>query len=1857
MPVKSSIAMVLLWLAGLTPLIAQPTFSKVFTPDTIGPDSASRLRFDITNGSPVPVENLAFTDILPAGLSIVDPTVLTNTCGGTLTAPDGGDTITLSGGMVAGSGACFIEVDVTGSMAGTFMNVSGDLTSDAGNSGPATDDLTISTDRPLFSKSFSPPSIPFGARSTLTFTIENQTMGFFVGLAFVDDLPTGMEIADPPALTNTCGGTLTATSGTTSISLLNGILAGLSTCEISFDVVARAAGVLINSSGALAARNQINQDRASGFANADLQVITETVGIEKAFTDDPVPPGGTVTLEFTISNRDRDFEAVNVAFSDNLDATLTGLVATGLPQMDVCGPGSLLSGTSSVSLTGGSIPAGDSCTFSVTLQVPAAAVPDEYPNVSSGVSGDLGGVGFMSQGAQDSLFVTGAPVLTKTFLTNPVGAGDTTTIEFTIDNANDASVSSIAFSDNLTAFLSGAMVTSLPASGFCGGGSTLVTAVVTGELFLFMSNGSLPANDSCTFQVDLLIPEGGSGGDFVNTTSNITADLEIIDMPPEPQTGNSASATLTVVGGPLLSKAFTDDPVDAGQTVTLEFTLTHDEFAPADATGITFTDELNAVVAGLAAVGLPQNDICGMGSQISGSSLLTLTGGALAPGASCTFAVTLQVPAGALPGSFLNTTSLVTSTVSGVTTSSAAASDTLIIGGVEFTKTFIGDPVAPGDTVDLEFTITNDTLSDVTGFFFTDSLSSVISGLQVEGALPTEPCGVGSSVSGTTNLIFSGGMVTAGTFCTFSVTLRVPMGADGDFPNVTSFPTFMIGGQAASLEPATDILSVTSELLSISKSFTGDPVPPGGTVTLEFTVTNLSPSSQADSITFTDDLDAALSGLEAVGLPVNDVCGMGSQLSGTSLLTLTGGVLSAGGSCTFDVTLQVPAMVPGGLSFTNTTSSVSGQINGIAVTGPPASDNLLVSLLSLSKQFLSAAVPNGSVTLRFMIENLSSSVAASGLAFTDDLDAVISGLVASGLPANDVCGMGSQISGTSFLTFTGGSLAPLASCTFDVTLQVPGSAVPGSFLNSSSDLFQSGLDVAPSSSDSLIIEPPPTFGKAFSSPVTIIGGTVTLTFTIDNSASSLAATGLNFTDGLPAGLQVALVPNASTTCTGGTLTAVAGSGTISYTGGTVAAGSSCTVQVDVTGVGAGNQNNVSGDLTSSSGNSGPASDSITVNPPPGFTKVFAPDTIPVGTNSTLTFTIDNSASTVDATGLTFSDDLPTNVIVATPPNASTTCTGGTLTAAAASSQISYSGGAVSAGASCTVQVDVTGSTSGMFVNTSGNLTSNLGNSGTASDTLFVNDPPLFSKSFAPDTILVGGISTLTFTLDNSSSTADATGLSFLDNLPAEVEIASPSNASTTCTGGTLTAVAGSTQISYSGGTVGASSVCTLQVDVTGVAGGIGSNVSGDLTSSLGNSGTASDTITVNAPPLFSKSFAPDTIPLETVSTLTFTIENNASVADATGLDFVDDLPADVVVASPANASTTCTGGTLTAVEGSSQISYTGGTVVASATCTVQADVTGNAAGVKNNLSGDLTSSLGNSGTAAASLTVNPPPTFAKSFAPNPIPQGTDTTLTFTIDNSASTAEATGLDFSDDLPAGITVSATPNASTTCTGGTLTASAGSSQITYSGGTVGAGASCTLQVDVTGNDSGMQVNTTGNLTSSLGDSGTASDTLTVNAPTTFTKAFSTPAAVTGQVFTLIFTIDNSTSTAAATGLSFLDNLPMGMTVADPANASTTCTGGTLTAVSGSDQVSYTGGSVAAMAVCTVQVDVTVSGDSGSLSNTTEELTSSLGSSGTATADIQVIPGDVEEIPVLSPWGLVGLAGLLILAAWRRLSRRGAG
>ncbi|MEO5626084.1 MAG: hypothetical protein ABIQ70_08775 [Dokdonella sp.] len=260
---------------------------------------------------------------------------------------------------------------------------------------------------------------------------------------------------------------------------------------------------------------------------------------------------------------------------------------------------------------------------------------------------------------------------------------------------------------------------------------------------------------------------------------------------------------------------------------------------------------------------------------------------------------------------------------------------------------------------------------------------------------------------------------------------------------------------------------------------------------------------------------------------------------------------------------------------------------------------------------------------------------------------------------------------------------------------------------------------------------PATIAKAFAPNPIAVNGVSTLSFALANS-NSVALTGAAFTDALPAGTQVAAAPAATTTC-GGVWAPTAGATSLTFTGGTIPASSSCTVSVNVTATTAGPHSNVSGFLSTTqtgTNTNSVGSATLTALSPPQIAKQFAPSPILAGGVSRLTFTIVNPNPNDAIASVAFADTLPGApgaMLVAAAPNATTTgCGAPTFAPAAGAGSLTFSAGAIAAGGTCVVGVDVTAPTIGTYNNTSGPVSFVINaqtiNGNTASSSLVVNPP-------------------------------------------------------------------------------------------------------------------------------------------------------------------------------------------------------------------------------------------------------------------------------------------------------------------------------------------------------------------------------------------------------------------------------------------------------------------------------------------------------------------------------------------------------
>lgn len=116
---------------------------KSFNPEAIIENGSSVLTVTLTNPGGSDVTGVAFTDSYPAGLVNATPASGASTCGGTVTAADGGSSLALSGGTIPAAGSCTVTVNVTSATAGSYLNSTGTITTDSGNIAASTATLTV----------------------------------------------------------------------------------------------------------------------------------------------------------------------------------------------------------------------------------------------------------------------------------------------------------------------------------------------------------------------------------------------------------------------------------------------------------------------------------------------------------------------------------------------------------------------------------------------------------------------------------------------------------------------------------------------------------------------------------------------------------------------------------------------------------------------------------------------------------------------------------------------------------------------------------------------------------------------------------------------------------------------------------------------------------------------------------------------------------------------------------------------------------------------------------------------------------------------------------------------------------------------------------------------------------------------------------------------------------------------------------------------------------------------------------------------------------------------------------------------------------------------------------------------------------------------------------------------------------------------------------------------------------------------------------------------------------------------------------------------------------------------------------
>ncbi|MEO6125472.1 MAG: LPXTG cell wall anchor domain-containing protein [Ilumatobacteraceae bacterium] len=559
----------------------QPTITKAFSPTAVAVNATSTLTFTLTNPNSAALTGAKFSDPLPSGLQVAATPNASTTCTGSpswtptagATTLDFGQT---TGATIPGGGSCTATVNVQVITAGPHTNVSGFIATaesgtNSGSGGSAVASVTALLP-PTIAKAFGTNPILAGGASMLTLTISNPNQSDSLsGIQFTDNYPSGLTNANPPAVSNTCGGTATATAGGTNVALTGGALAAGGTCTVSVTVTVVTPGSYANTSGAASATTAgagTNSNTATLTVNAAHASINLLKEVSIASTGPwrkliTVAPGTPVYYRFTLENTgDVPLSPFRVS-----DPTLAGTAAdtsqctwsttnspTTLPALPVASPTADPTATCIVGTV--SAAAGDNPNTAVAHGSYSGTVYDS-PESTADVIGAVPGFSLLKQ---ISTSATG-----PWYSDIDVQAGDAVYYRFLLTNTGGLDLTGISITDVTVSTASCTYIDPL----LVGGATACIVGpvVASGALGATTTNTATGngSNSGTAFQT------ATSSADYTISTNTSTADLAVLkqDGATSVAAGGSTTYTITVknIGPDDVSGATIDDAAPAGQTI------------------------------------------------------------------------------------------------------------------------------------------------------------------------------------------------------------------------------------------------------------------------------------------------------------------------------------------------------------------------------------------------------------------------------------------------------------------------------------------------------------------------------------------------------------------------------------------------------------------------------------------------------------------------------------------------------------------------------------------------------------------------------------------------------------------------------------------------------------------------------------------------------------------------------------------------------------------------------------------------------------------------------------------------------------------------------------------------------------------------------------------------------------------------------------------------------------------------------------------------------------------------------------------------------------------------------------------
>ena len=1609
---------------------AMPGLTKSFAPNPVAVGGTATLTFTITNANTVALNGVTFTDALPPGLQVAGAPSASTTCAGAPTWSPAAGATTLTFGQPTGAivparagaadGACTVRVDVTATTAGPHTNVSGFIAStesgtNAGPGGSAVATLTALSP-PGIAKSFAPNVIPMGGTSVLTITIANpNTSETLSGVAFSDVYPAGLVNISPliPAVTNTCGGTVTAAAGGGGIALSGGALAAGGSCTITVTVRAATAGSYANSTGPVAAgvAGTGNTAGATLVVSAPQPAISllKNVGTSSNgpwFKFVTVAPGTNVYYQFIVEN------VGNVALSPFgvSDPTLAGTGAD---------PATCAWSTTTLPVATATNDPTATCVVG-----PIVSLAGDHPNTAT-AHGTYGAITDNSTpSVADYIGATPGFSLLKQVgpsATGPwssalvVASGGSVFYKFTIINTGAFALEAVSVTDPLVSTASCTFSSPLPVGG--------ATTCVVGPV------GATGAAGSTT-------PNTAIGHGVVGATS--------YDTPPSTASYTIAGATADLA----IAKSNGTSGVTAGGSTTYTITVTNN--GPAGVTGAVLADP---AVAGLAKTAVACSAT--PGQCASPPSVAQLEGGAfalpaLASGA--TYRITVTADVTATGGTVANTATI--AAPAGTTDPDAAnntATDTDTVApsaNLAVVKTDTSATYTPGGTGTYVVTVTNTGISTASSVTVSDTLPAgvTLNGTVTCATTGTASCGSVTGIVGQASFGATGASIAAGAgnALTFTAPVAYASAMTADPLTNTATATDPASPQASGSDSSSRSPGVALAVVKTDGSAT---YTPGGTASYTVTVTNTGPSDAA-SVTVTDTLPAGLTLTANVGCTANGVasCGTVTGAAGQTAFGTTGATLGAGAGDSLVFTVPVSFAASMTTSPLVNTATATDIATGASASGSD-SDALAVqvTLAVVKTDGSNTYTPGGTATYTVTVSNNGVSTAGN-VTVTDALPAGVTltasaTCVASGASS---CGTVTGTAGQASFGATGAVVVPGAANVLTFTMPVAfaaGLATDPLVNTASATDASSGASGSGSDSDARAAQVTLVVAKTDNASAYTPGGTGSYVITVTNTGTSDA---LNVTvnDPLPSGVTltgtVTCAANGVATC--GTVSGTSGQTAFGATGAGIGAGAGNALVFTAPVAYAANLTDnplvntaTATDLASGATASGSDSDARAAQAGLAIAKSDNSATYTPGGTGTYVVTVTNAGPSA-AVALVVADALPAGVTltasVTCVPAGTATC--GAVTGSAGQTSFGTTGAAIAAGPghSLTFSAPVAfaaGMTANPLLNTA-SAAEGTQPPVTASDADSLSPAVslMVTKSDGSATYTPGGTAVYTVNVYNTGI-SNAASVSVSDPLPAGVVLAAAATCAATGSAqcGVVTGTAGQTSFGTTGASIaaGPGNRLTFAVPVA-FAPGLTANplvntvTVNDVPSGAHGSAADSDVLAAGVGPTLAKAIAPAAIVPGGTATLTLALGNPNASPQTLAAAFTDPMPAGVTTTSGNTG--TCPGVTVTATT----ITMAAGSTIPPGGCTIVVTITSSTPGTVTNTTGPLQASGGTAPPASAPITVTTPGSpvanlsITKTNNATSVTPGNVVTYVIVVANGGPNA-VTGATVADAVPAALT----------------------------------------------------------------------------------------------------------------------------------------------------------------------------------------------------------------------------------------------